>query len=169
MSQKGAEDKEAQIELLQNMKMFLTDKVKQSVEQQQTNQKDISILKDMLKLEKNMNAKKEQTIKDKDDQLKGMREESLEQQQDNLIKINELELQIESNSKKDKQTQDEIKKLKMHKRVLKDEVVQLRQRLADVEGKLSVKGMALKNLGDFFKKQTEGMNLVAGGGDKHES
>ena len=55
---------------------------------------------------------------------------------------------------------EEIKKLKMHKRVLKEEVVTQRQKMGEVEGKLALKGQALKNLGDFFKKQTQGMDLI---------
>ena len=56
---KAREDKEAQIELLQNMKVFLTDKIAVSEQRQQTNLKDMQILKDMHTMEKNMNAKKD--------------------------------------------------------------------------------------------------------------
>ena len=45
------------------MKLFLTEQVKQSEQKLETHMKDLSILKDMLKIEKNMNAKKEQMIK----------------------------------------------------------------------------------------------------------
>ena len=75
---KAREDKEAQIELLQNMKMFLTEKIQLSEQRQQTNLKDLQILKDMHTMEKNMNSKKDQIIKDKDHQLKLLRDESLE-------------------------------------------------------------------------------------------
>mmetsp|Transcript_18399 Transcript_18399/g.31459 ORF Transcript_18399/g.31459 Transcript_18399/m.31459 type:complete len:192 (+) Transcript_18399:234-809(+) len=57
MSHQHDEDKLAQIELLQTVKTFLTEQVKQSEQKLQTNMKDISILKDMLKIEKNMNSK----------------------------------------------------------------------------------------------------------------
>ena len=52
------------------------------------NIKDISILKDMLKIEKNMNSKKDVIIKEKELQLKAQRDEALEMQQEHLITIN---------------------------------------------------------------------------------
>lgn len=93
-------------------------------------------------------------------QLKQLRDESLELQQEHLIKINELTLKIEDLQKTTAKQHDEIKKLKMHKRVLKEEVVTQRQKMSDLDGKLALKGQALKNLGDFFKKQTQGMDLL---------
>jgi hypothetical protein len=60
------EDREAEIELLSNMKMFLLDQVQEKEKDKQVNIKDISILKDMLKIEKNMNQKKDIIIKEKD-------------------------------------------------------------------------------------------------------
>ena len=54
-SKKTKEDKEAQIELLTNMKLFLTEQVKQGDDKLNTNMKDITILKEMLRIEKNMN------------------------------------------------------------------------------------------------------------------
>ena len=82
------EDREAEIELLSNMKMFLLDQVQEKEKDKQVNIKDISILKDMLKIEKNMNQKKDIIIKEKDLQLKAQRDEALEMQQEHLITIN---------------------------------------------------------------------------------
>ena len=84
------EDREAEIELLSNMKMFLLDQVQEKEKEKQVNIKDISILKDMLKIEKNMNQKKDIIIKEKDLQLKAQRDEALEMQQEHLITINYL-------------------------------------------------------------------------------
>ena len=84
------EDREAEIELLSNMKMFLLDQVQEKEKDKQVNIKDISILKDMLKIEKNMNQKKDIIIKEKDLQLKAQRDEALEMQQEHLITINYL-------------------------------------------------------------------------------
>jgi len=41
--------------LLTNMKLFLTEQIKQGEAKQATTMKDISILKEMLRIEKNMN------------------------------------------------------------------------------------------------------------------
>ena len=77
---KAREDKEAQIELLQNINIFLTDKIAQSEQRQQTNLKHMKFLKDMHTMENNMNAKKDQVIKEKDHYLEMLRNESLEPQ-----------------------------------------------------------------------------------------
>jgi hypothetical protein len=50
-----------------------------------------------------------------------------------------------------------VRKLKVHKKVLKEEVISLRSHLNEQEMKASNKAMALKNLEVFFKKQTEGI------------
>ena len=64
--------------------------------------KDISILKDMLRIEKNMNTKKEEIIQSRDKELKALRGESLETTSEQLIKINEIELK---NTEQDKRVQ----------------------------------------------------------------
>ena len=48
----------------------------------------------------------------------------------------------------------ERKKLKIHKKVLKEEVLRLRQQLNDAEMKAHNKTVALKSLADFFNNQT---------------
>lgn len=74
-----------------------------------------------------------------------------------MIKRNELTLQTEEQSKQIESLQAEVKKLKIHKKVLKEEVISLRSQLHDFELKASSKTQALKNLGEFFRKQTEGL------------
>lgn len=91
-SKKTREDKEAQIELLTNMKLFLTEQVQQSEQKLSTNMKDITILKEMLRIEKNMNQKKEQIIQSRDKDLKEAREAQLENSSEQLTKINDLDL-----------------------------------------------------------------------------
>ena len=57
--------------------------------------KDISILKDMLRIEKNMNQKKESIVSQRENDLKQLRESCMETQQDSNNKINELTLKTE--------------------------------------------------------------------------
>lgn len=52
--------------------------------------KDISVLKDMLRIEKNMNVKKEHTIKARDAELKEARDKTLETSKELNYSINEL-------------------------------------------------------------------------------
>ena len=49
------EDREAEIEILSNMKMFLLEQIQEKEKEKQVNIKDIRIQKDLLKIEKNMN------------------------------------------------------------------------------------------------------------------
>jgi hypothetical protein len=52
-----------------------------------------------------------------------------------------------------------VKKLKIHKKVLKEEVTNLRSQVGNLEIKANNKDVALGNLNEFFKRQTEGLNL----------
>jgi hypothetical protein len=53
--------------------------------------------------------------------------------------------------------EQEIRKLKVHKKVLKEEVVSLRQQVNEQEIKSHNKTVALKSFNEFFNKQTEGL------------
>lgn len=77
------------------MKLFLTEQVQQGEQKLQTNMKDITILKEMLRIEKNMNQKKETIIQQRDKDLKELRESQLEQTSDTLIKLNDLDLKTQ--------------------------------------------------------------------------
>ena len=48
----------------------------------------------------------------------------------------------------------ECKKLKMHKKLFKEEVLRLRKQLNDAELKAQNNDVALKSLSDFFNNQT---------------
>ena len=77
------------------MKLFLQEKVNQSEQKLATNMKDISILKDMLRIEKNSNQKKESLIKAREADLKETRDNFLEQQSEWLIKKNDMTIKAE--------------------------------------------------------------------------
>lgn len=55
-----------------------------------TNKKDITVLKDIVKLEKNVNAKKETIIKEKEAEVKQLREEAIERHSEHLVIVNDL-------------------------------------------------------------------------------
>ena len=86
-----------------------------------------------------------------------MRGESLETTSEQLIKINEIELKNTEQDKRIQQMEQEIRKLKVHKKVLKEEVVSLRQQVNEQEIKTHNKTVALKSFNEFFNKQTEGL------------
>jgi hypothetical protein len=61
------------------------------------------------------------------------------------------------NAERDRQVEDLVqqkKTLKMHKKVLKDEVLRLRKELNESEIRAQNKSVALKSLADFFNNQT---------------
>jgi hypothetical protein len=51
------EDKEAKMEILNNVKLFLTEKIKKNEDIIKTLQKDVEILKDLLRIEKQISKK----------------------------------------------------------------------------------------------------------------
>ena len=61
-------------------------------------------------------------LKQKEAEFKETRENALEQQLEWLIKLNEMALKSEEQEKKIEQLQQDIKKLKVHKKVLKEEL-----------------------------------------------
>jgi uncharacterized protein (DUF3084 family) len=82
--------------------------------------------------------------------LEDLRRDSIKKEQENRSRINDLATQ---NGEKDKQIDAmvaERKKLKLHKKVLKEEVIRLRKDLDEVEKKAQGKQAALKSLADFF-------------------
>lgn len=158
-SDKEREDKEAKIEILTNMKLFMQGQVAQAEEKLATNLKDLGILKEMLRIEKNSNQKKEATIKLREEDLKEARATFLEQQGEWLMKKNEMQATIDDQLQKIQNLQIEVKKLKIHKKVLKEEVTNLRSQVASLELKAHNKDTALNNLNEFFKRQTDGLNL----------
>lgn len=70
-----------------------------------------------------------------------------------------MDLKNKEQAKSITNLEQEVRKLKVHKKVLKEEVISLRSQLNDQELKASNKAMQLKNLGEFFKKQTDGLLL----------
>ena len=81
------------------MKMFLQSQVTQAEEKLATNMKDIAILKEMLRIEKNSNQKKDSTIKSRETDLKEARENFLEQQTEWGMKKNEMNVNIDDQTK----------------------------------------------------------------------
>ena len=81
-NQKGTggqrEDKEAELETLRNVKLFLTDKLKQNEQITCTFQQDIDILKEVLRVEKQITEKTKTQLKQKDADIKVLRAEFLE-------------------------------------------------------------------------------------------
>lgn len=71
------EDKEAKMEVLNNVKQFLTEKIKKNEEEMQGLKKDIDILKDLLRVEKQLNKKNQQVLQAKEKEVEEIKKEKL--------------------------------------------------------------------------------------------
>ena len=71
---KTQEGYQAQIEILTNMKTFLLEQVKQSEQKSETNMKDILTMKEKISVQMNLNEKQYKAIKDREVELKQVRE-----------------------------------------------------------------------------------------------
>ena len=68
--------------------------------------------------------------------------------------MNELSTKVAEKEKIIEDLGVKKKTLKMHKKVLKDEVIRLRKEVNEAEIKAQNKTVALKSLADFFNNQT---------------
>ena len=66
----GKEDNEAELETLRSVKVFLTDQLKQTEQYCSTFEKDIDILKQVLRVEKQITQKTQAQLKQKDADIK---------------------------------------------------------------------------------------------------
>ena len=83
-----------------------------------------------------------------------MRRETLDKEADLRLKVNELSTKVAEKDKVIEEIGVQKKTLKMHKKVLKDEVLRLRKEVNEAEIKAQNKTVALKSLADFFNNQT---------------
>ena len=68
--------------------------------------------------------------------------------------MNELSTKVAEKDKIIEELGVKKKTIKMHKKVLKDEVIRLRKEVNEAEIKAQNKTVALKSLADFFNNQT---------------
>ena len=136
------------------MKIFLTEKVKKNDEVNKTLHNDIDILKNYLHVEKQVHIKTKQQLAAREHELEDLRHETLDKEADLRLKINELSTKAADRDKQIDDLQSQKKTLKMHKKVLKDDVVRLRKELNESEIRAQNKTVALKSLADFFNNQT---------------
>jgi chromosome segregation ATPase len=86
--------------------------------------------------------------------LDDLRKDTLDKEADLRLKVNELSTKLAEKDRALEEMSVQKKTLKMHKKVLKDEVLRLRKELNEAEMKAQNKTVALKSLADFFNNQT---------------
>lgn len=129
----GKEDKEAELETLRNVKVFLTAKLKQNEEVTSTLQKDIGILKEILRIEKSITQKTKAQLDQKIAELKDTRATQIESEAKLKEQISQLSLRETEHITKIERLNDEKKKLKNHKALLKEEVLRQRAEINTLE------------------------------------
>lgn len=139
---------------MKNVKIFLTDKLHRSEEALQTLNHDVEILKNYLRVEKQAHAKTQQQLAERERELEDLRRETIDKEADLRLKVNELSTRTAEKEKMIEEIGTQKKTLKMHKKVLKEEVLRLRKELNEAEIKAQNKTVALKSLADFFNNQT---------------
>ena len=87
-------------------------------------------------------------------ELDDLRRETVDKEADLRLKVNELSTKVAEKEKVIEEIGVSKKTLKMHKKVLKDEVLRLRKEVNEAEIKAQNKAVALKSLADFFNNQT---------------
>ena len=88
MVKKRDEDYSAQMELLKNTKQQLNDKIRKNEEVIKTLQGDVEILKNYLRIEKQVHQKTKTQMTTKEKELEDVRREYLEKEQDLRDKVN---------------------------------------------------------------------------------
>lgn len=68
------------MEVLKNVKIFLTDKIKKNEEVIKTLQNDVEIMKNYLRIEKQLNSKTKQLLSNKEKELDELRREYLDKE-----------------------------------------------------------------------------------------
>lgn len=123
------EDNEAELETLRNVKIFLTDKLKQNEQITCTFQQDVNILKEVIRVEKQITQKTQAQLKTKDADLKQLRQDFTDMEQKLREKVNTLSLRDQELTQQVDSLNTDKKKLKGHKKMLREEVIRQREQI----------------------------------------
>lgn len=121
------EDRSEEIETLKNVKKFLTQKLKQNEEILKSNQKDLVLLNQELQKERRKNL----NLSEKYLEIETEREEH----KDNIKELNlRYENILKDNEGQIKKLTQEIKKARMHKKLIAQEVIKQREEIKKISG-----------------------------------
>jgi len=84
------EDKEAELETLRNVKIFLTEKLKQNEDVTLILQKDINILKEVIRVEKQITGKTQFQLGQKERDLAELRDETVKMEAELRSQVSSL-------------------------------------------------------------------------------
>ena len=104
----------------------------------------------MYEVEKQVHIKTKQQLASREGELDSLRRETGEREGELRLQTLALSASIADKDKHIEDISQQKKTLKMHKKVLKDEVLRLRKEVNEWEMRAQNKSVALKNLADFF-------------------
>jgi chromosome segregation ATPase len=148
------EDALAQLEVLKNVKQFLIDKNKKFEDKIFTLENDIKTLKNLLRIEKQVNQKEQTRIGELERELKEERTRHDEKETEIREKVNELEVKLRERERLLETITKKYTEVKTHKKVLKDEVLSLMDQLKSAEFKLQSSQTTVNAISEFFKNNT---------------
>lgn len=114
-------------------------------------EKDIEILKSLLRIEKQVNKKDQQRITDLETEIKQVRVENETRQEDSQKRVVELEICLKEKERDMESLALKFKEIKAHKKILKDEVMRLMDEIKELEAKLGNSQSAIQSIANFFQ------------------
>lgn len=144
----------AQLEVLRNVKEFLTDQLNKSKEKNYSLENDIKTLKNLLRIEKQVNQKEQLRIGELERELKEERTRHDEKETEIRDKVNELETKLREKERNLQLLSKKYSEIKAHKKVLKEEVLNLMEQLKSTEFKLQNSETTVNAITEFFNNNT---------------
>jgi len=148
------EDCMAQLEVLKTVKQFLTDKLKKNDEKTFTMENDIKTLKNLLRIEKQVNQKEQLRIGELERELTEERTRHDEKETNIRDNVNELETKLREKERSIVLLSKKYSEIKNHKKLLKDEVLNLMEQLKSSEFKLQNSQTTVNAISEFFNNNT---------------
>ena len=157
VKKKKAADSEAakaQLEVMKNVKEFLTEKLKKSEEQIFQLENDIKTIKNLLKIEKGVNQKEQSRIGELERELKDERVKHDQKEIEMKDKLNELDVKLREKQRDLKILSTKYAEIKTHKTLLKEEVCKLMEQVKTLEFKCQNSESTVNTIAEFFNNNT---------------
>ena len=149
-----SEAAKAQLEVMKNVKEFLTEKLKKSEENIFQLESDIKTLKNLIKIEKGVNQKEQSRIGELEKQLKEERSKHDEREIEMKGKINELDIKLREKQRDLKILSTKYTEIKTHKKLLKEEVCKLMEQVKTLEFRYQNSESTVNTIAEFLNNNT---------------
>lgn len=148
------EDAMAQLEILNNVKQFLTDKLQKNDEKIHNLENDIKTLKNLLRLEKQINQKEQNRVTELEREIKEERSKHDENETQMRDKVIDLEIKLREKERNLELLSKKYSEIKTHKKLLKEEVLNLMEQLKTSESRLQNSETTVSAIAEFFNNNT---------------